>query len=68
MMLSPDGKWLLLNYLGTVILMRHEDLSIRHCIYSTKGKNVVQMGFVDCSTFWYSQGDTTYIQEICPQA
>lgn len=62
--LSPDGKWLLLDYLGTVILMRHEDLKIQFCIYSYTGKNVIQMGFVDNNCFWYTRGDTTFIQEI----
>lgn len=62
--LSPDGKWLLLYYLGTVVLMRHEDLAIQFCLYSYTGKTVTRMGFVDCSHFWYAWGDTTYIQEI----
>ena len=62
--LSPDGEWLLLDYLGTVVMMRHEDLTIQFCIYSDTGKRVTQMGFVDSSHFWYAWGDTTYIQEI----
>lgn len=62
--LSPDGKWLLLNYSGTVILMRHEDLSVRACLYSYTGKTINQMGFVDPNSFWYTMGDSTYIQEI----
>ena len=66
--LSPDGEWLLLYYLGTVVMMRHEDLTIQFCIYSDTGKTATQMGFVDSSHFWYTWGDTTYIQEISPQA
>lgn len=62
--LSPDGEWLLLYYLGTVVLMRHEDLVIQFCLYSYTGKTVTQMGFVDDNHFWYTRGDTTYIQEI----
>ena len=62
--LSPDGKWLLMDYLGTLVLLRHEDLSIRFCLYSYTGRTVPRMGFVDASHFWYTWGDTTYIQEI----
>ena len=62
--LSPNGNWLLLNYLGTIVLMRHEDLSIRFCHYSHTGKTANLMGFVDSKHFWYTCGDTTYIQEI----
>lgn len=62
--LSPDGKWLLLYYLGTVVLMRHEDLTIQFCLYSYTGKKVTRTGFVDKNHFWYTWGDTTYIQEI----
>ena len=62
--LSPDGKWLLLYYSGSVVLMRHEDLSVKFCLCSDTGKRVTQTGFVDCNHFWYTRGDTTYIQEI----
>lgn len=59
--LSPDGKWLLLDYFASVVLMRHEDLSIQFCLYSHTGKVAQHMGFVDCSHFWYTWGDTTFI-------
>jgi len=62
--LSPDGKWLLLDYFTSVILMQHEDLSIEYCLYSYTGKVAQQMGFIDNNHFWYTWGDTTYIQEI----
>lgn len=62
--LSPDGKWLLLDYFTSVILMRHEGLSIEYCLYSYTGKVAQHMGFVDNNHFWYTWGDTTYIQEI----
>lgn len=65
--LSPDGIWLLLDYHISILLMKREDGSIHHCIYSHTGKTTSQMGFVDNQHFWYVWGDTTYIQEI-PEA
>lgn len=62
--LSPDGKWLLLDYFASVILMRHEGLGMEYCLYSYTGKVAQHMGFVDNNHFWYTWGDTTYIQEI----
>lgn len=62
--LSPDGKWLLLDYFTMVVLMRHENLGIEYCLYSYTGKVAQHMGFVDNNHFWYTWGDTTYIQEI----
>ena len=62
--LSPDGKWLLLDYGVSVILMGHEDLEIRYCLYSDTGKMAQCMGFVDSDHFWYTWGNTTYIQEM----
>ena len=62
--LSPDGKWLLLDYFTTVILMRHGDFRIEYCLYSYTGKVAQHMGFLDNNHFWYTWGDTTYIQEL----
>lgn len=62
--LTPDGKWLLLDYFTSVILMRHEGLDIEYCLYSYTGKVAQHMGFVDNNHFWYTWGDTTYIQKI----
>lgn len=62
--LSPDGKWLMLDYFTSVILMRHEGLSIEYCLYSYTGKVAQHMGFIDNNHFWYTWGDTTYIQKI----
>lgn len=62
--LSPDGKWLLLDYFTSVILMRHEGFSIEYCLYSYTGKVAQHMGFVDNDHFWYTWGGSTYIQEI----
>lgn len=62
--LSPDGKWLLLDYFNSIILMRREDKEICFCLYSYTGKAAQNMGFTDCSRFWYTWGDTTYIQQI----
>lgn len=62
--LSPDGKWLLLDYFNYLILMGREDRKIRFCLYSYAGKVTRQMGFVDCEHIWYTWGDTTYIQQI----
>ncbi len=63
-LLSPNGKWLLLYYYEAVVLMRHEDLSIKLCLSSHTGTRVTQVGFIDGNHFWYTRGDTTYIQEI----
>ena len=62
--LSPDGKWLLLDYFNSIILMRHENKEIHFCLYSHTGKVAQHMGFLDCNHFWYTWGDTTYIQKI----
>ena len=62
--LSPDGKWLLLDYFNSIILMRHEDKRIHFCLFSYTGNVAQHMGFVDCNHFWYTWGDTTYIQQI----
>lgn len=62
--LSPDGKWLLLDYSRTVILMKREGYEITFCLFSYTGKVAQHMGFVDCNHFWYTWGDTTYIQQI----
>lgn len=62
--LSPDGKWLLLDYFTSVILMRHKGLDIEYCLYSYTGKVAQHMGFADNNHFWYTWGDITYIQEI----
>ncbi len=62
--LSPDEKWILLDYFDEVILMKHENYEIKYCLFSYTGKTALHMGFVDSSHFWYTWGDTTYIQEI----
>lgn len=62
--ISPDGNWLLLDYFTSVVLMRHEDFNVEYCLYSYTGKVAQHMGFVDNNHFWYTWGDTTYIQEI----
>lgn len=62
--LSPDGIWILLDYGTSVLLMRRKDGEICHCINSCTGRTAQRMGFVDNRHFWYTWGDTTYIQEI----
>ena len=62
--ISMDGKWILLNYSTSAILMRSSDLKIQFWLFSYTGKVVQKMGFIDNSHFWYTWGDTTYIQEI----
>ena len=62
--LSPDGKWLLLDYSYFIILMQRENKEIHFCLFSYTGKTAKHMGFVDCNHFWYTWGDTTYIQQI----
>lgn len=62
--LSPDGKWILLDYFNYVILMGREDLEIKFCLFSYTGRATLHMGFVDSKHIWYAWGDTTYIQQI----
>lgn len=62
--LSPDGKWLLMDYFNYIILMRRENKEIHFCLFSYTGKVAQHMGFADCNHFWYTWGDTTYIQQI----
>ena len=62
--LSPDGRWILLDYFTSVLLMKHEGYEIKFSLFSYTGKTAQYMGFVDNQHFWYTWGDTTYIQEI----
>jgi hypothetical protein len=62
--LSPDGKWLLLDYFTCLILMRREDHSILFCLFSHTGRVAQHMGFLDARHFYYTWGNTTYIQTI----
>lgn len=62
--LSPNGKWLLLDYFNYAVLMNHESKEIKFCLYSHTGKVAQRMGFVDNDHFWYTWGDTTYIRQI----
>lgn len=62
--LSPDGKWLLLDYFTHIIFMKHENYEIKYCLFSYAGKVAKHMGFIDSEHFWYTWGDSTYIQEI----
>lgn len=62
--LSPDGRWILLDYFNYVFLMDHKDYTLKHCIYSYTGKAVNHIGFLDSNRFWYTWGNSTYIQEI----
>lgn len=62
--LSPDGKWILLDYFTAILLMKHEGYEIKFNLFSYTGKTAQYMGFVDNQHFWYTWGDTTYIQEI----
>ncbi len=39
-------------------------MKIHFCLFSYTGKAVQKMGVIDNSHFWYTFGDTTYIQEI----
>jgi hypothetical protein len=63
-MLSPDGQWVLLDYFTEVILLKRPDNEIRFCLFSYTGKTAKNMGFLDNRRFWYTWGDTTYIQEL----
>lgn len=62
--LSPDGRWMLLDYFSEVILMERKTGRIRFCLYSYTGKVSQYMGFKDSRHFWYTWGDSTYVQEI----
>lgn len=63
-LISPDGKWLLLDYLTAVILMERATRAVRFCLSSHDGGQLRHMGFHDTDHFWYTKGDTTYIQPI----
>lgn len=65
--ISMDGKWILLNYFTSAIMMRISDQKILFCLFSYDGKVAQNMGFIDDSYFWYTWGDTTYIQEIAEE-
>lgn len=61
---SPDGKWLLLDYFVSIVLLRRKDDKVVAFLADDKGKTFGSMGFVDADTIWYSWGDTTYIQKM----
>ncbi len=62
--LSPDGKWILLDYFNSIILIDHNNYNLKHCIFSFTGKAATHMGFLDAKRFWYTWGNSTYMQEI----
>lgn len=62
--LSPDRKWILLDYFNAVILMERESHELKYCLFSYTGGVSLHMGFLDCGHFWYTWRDTTYIQEL----
>lgn len=61
--ISPDGKWLLLDYTFAILLMTRESREFRFCLASMHSKPR-QMGFLDNDHFWYTMGDSTYVQPI----
>lgn len=62
--ISTDGKWLLLDYFIASILLERENQEIKFCLSSHNGGQLGHMGFLDNRHFWYTKGDTTYIQPI----
>ena len=62
--ISPDGRWILLDCFNYIFLMDHKDYTLKHCIYSYNGNAATRMGFLDSDRFWYTWGNSTYIQEI----
>ena len=60
--ISPDGKWLLLDYRKAILLMRREDRKIVFFLPLSFGVPSVHYGFLDNAHFWYINRDTTYIQ------
>lgn len=63
-LISPNGKWLLLNYFSALVLMKREGLEVRYCLSSHNGGHLGHVRFLDSDHFWYTKGDTTYIQPI----
>lgn len=62
-LISPNKKWLLLDYLTAIVLMECKGRKVRFCLTS-QGGQLGRMGFLDSRHFWYTKGDTTYIQPI----
>lgn len=60
--ISPDGKWLLLDYGRALLLMRREDRKIVFFLPVSSGAPSVHAGFIDNAHFWYINRDTIYIQ------
>ena len=67
--LSPDGKWLLLAYRSSyVILMDRKSKEVKCCLCDKDISSYVAVGFVNERQFCYTKGDSTFIQdfgEIC---
>lgn len=64
--LSPDGKWVLLDYFNYILLMERGSGKLRYCVWSPNGGATRFMGFLDERHIWYNWGDSTYIMEIAP--
>lgn len=62
--ISPQGKWLLLDYFSNIILLRRSDCRIMYFLYHYNGRTSTNMGFVDEDTIWYNWGDSTYVHRI----
>ena len=59
--MSPDGKWILLDYFTEAILMNQETKEPVLYLYSYTGSPYSRMGFTDKNLLWYIHGNSTYI-------
>lgn len=62
--LSPDGKWVLLDFFTYLLLMDRETGALRYCVYSHTGTTSTQSGFVDSKHLWYNWGGSTCVMDI----
>lgn len=60
---SPNGKWLLLKYLTKIILLKRDTKECVLCVDNNRSPGE-KAGFIDEKNIWYTQGRSTYIQEI----
>ena len=63
-LLSPDGRWLLLGYISELILMNTDTNECLLCVCNYDASPIYKTGFIDENSIWYTQGHSTYIQKI----
>lgn len=62
--MSPDGKWILLDYFNEAVLLNQNTKEPVHYLYSYTGSPYNRMGFTNENRLWYTHGNSTYFLDI----